>query len=139
MAQVCLGQKHFLFGQGWVDGCSPHPMTSSKRFLYMFLLWPRSVWTQLPPVHISSALFSLQMEARVCAKFPHPKEPSRGTWPEESILFDWQHRACLPLSSDPEPHIWGQTGAWRGAEPGLWLAWRAGGQKKLLSMLGVMV
>lgn len=30
MAQVCLGQKHFLFGQGWVDGCSPHPMASSK-------------------------------------------------------------------------------------------------------------
>ena len=28
MAQVCLGQKHFLFGQGWVDGCSPQCMAS---------------------------------------------------------------------------------------------------------------
>lgn len=88
MAQVCLGHKHFLFGQGWVDGFSLHPMANSKRFLCVCV---SSVCgsSSLPVSMYSSVLFSLQMEAQVCAKFPHPKEPSCGTWAEESIVLDW--------------------------------------------------
>lgn len=41
------------------------------------------------PVYMCSVLFSLQMEAQVCAKFPHPKEPPCGAWPEERIVLDW--------------------------------------------------
>lgn len=148
MTQVCLGQKHFLFGQGWVGGCSPHPMASSRRFTCVSAVVPQYVD---PGPCMSS---SVQMGAQVCAKSPRPKEASCRTWLEEVISSDYQRRVLPPTLQQPggvpTPGDKLPTPGWQKlgqeteqanclAQPGLWSAGGLGGQQELLSLLGAMI
>lgn len=138
MAQVCLGQKHFLSGQGWVDGCSPHAWPALRGSCGVCLLWSLSVWPQLP----------------ACPRVLCPLQPPDGSpslcqvpSPQGTLLWDLtrENTICLvawglPTTvQQPRASHLGQTAASLVAESSLRSSWRAEGQKKLLSKLAVMV
>lgn len=57
MTQVCLGEKHFLFGQCWMDGLSPHPTASSRRSICVSPMVPVCGFRSLH-ICMCSVLFS---------------------------------------------------------------------------------
>lgn len=100
MAQVCLGAKHFLFGQCWVDVC-PHTPQPAPGGPYVCPLWSQRVDSG-PCASARALSSSAQMGAQACAKFPHPKEASScGSWLEEVIVFGHSHRALPPTLQQP--------------------------------------
>lgn len=71
MAQVCLQEKHFLFGQCWVDGLSPHPTASPRRSICVSPMVPVCGFRSLH-VCMCSVLFSPDGSPSLC-QVPSPQ------------------------------------------------------------------
>lgn len=139
MAQVCLQEKHFLFGQCWVDGLSPHPTASPRRSICVSPMVPVCGFRSLH-VCMCSVLFSPDGSPSLC-QVPSPQR-SLLLWDlAEGGSSVWSSTGPYlpppPVSSSPESYTWAQIAdsqvaeAWAETEQANYLApsdlWSAGG------------